>query len=81
MILRERIVCITWLVVTMALVDPGGRGQKEHMPPPRQIGDDFDDFVIKLALGAWFWFWFGTAHNALVDYHGTVVKDICGSNN
>ena len=29
----------------------------------------------------WFWFWFGTAHNALVGYHGTVVKDICGSNN
>ena len=28
-----------------------------------------------------FWFWFGTAHNALVGYHGTVVKDICGSNN
>ena len=25
--------------------------------------------------------WYGTAHNALVGYHGTVVKDICGSNN
>ena len=23
--------------------------------------------------GSGFWFWFGTAHNALVGYHGTVV--------
>ena len=38
-----------------------------------QKGDIIWDF--------WFWFWFGTAHNALVGYHGTVVKDICGSNN
>ena len=30
-------------------------GTKGHMPPPRQIGDDFDDSKknIKLALGAY----------------------------